>query len=356
MGRGDDEPVFDDDFVRAAAIREDEVRGALPKPSKESLREVKREAKARKRSPGGYGGPGAYAGAEPYARRSGGRLRRATGALAVIAVGGAAVWGFSLLPEPSRAAGQGPATEQQPVVVPSYTPSPTPPAKTDPFAGTSVESWPVGAQGVRPPGARATGAFSSRQVAKAYAATAAFVRAGMLDRRVLYGGQREPVLATMRRSSADHWRRQDFGYVGTRFRPEIAAASPIVKVNGRMTARPARGEVLLVDFSYVAVYALRPAADRAAPAELVTIRRYGVVEFSGDSAAGVTLPGVRTSTYLSSHASCGTRWPHRHYMHVRIDDEGPSDGPAASPGEELDLLDPDAPVPKGDCFENTGEL
>lgn len=349
MDRGDDDqPVFDDAFVDAATIREADLRGApaaaaasAAKPSKESLREVRREAKRRRSAPVGM--PSA---ADPYAAR-GGPLRRAVTVVAIVAVGGGAVWGFSRLPEPRR------ATRQQPVVVPSFTPSPTRPANDDPFAGTKVESWPVGAQGVRAPKPVASGRFSAAQVSAAYAATARYVRAAMLDRRVLYQGKSSPVLAAIGPASAAGWKVNDFAHLATRFRPEVAPASPVVKMNGRMNVgKPSRADVLAVEFSYVGVYALRPAGDDDAVPTLVTVRRYGTFEFDARG-AGVTEPWVRIASYASSHQYCGVRWPHRGYTPVHLVE--PSTAAAPSATSTMNLLDPDA-KPPDDCFENTGAL
>ena len=92
---------------------------------------------------------------------------------------------------------------------------------------------------------------------------------------------------------------------------------------------------------------------QADPAELVTIKRFGLVDFEplGDRVSGAWL---NEGTYLSSHAVCGVAWPDKDYVQVRFDRDG-QPPPTASPTEKVNLLDPRAKRPKG-CFENTGEL
>lgn len=315
--------------------RGDEIPYA--KPSRESLREVKREARRRKRQRALAPVPG-----EAYAPRSRGRVRRALSLVVVLGILGAAGWGWTRLPR--REAG---ARSQAPVVVESFTPSPSPDAPRDPFTGSRVESWPVGMAGVRAPKAVATGTFTATEVAAAYTATRRFLRAAMLDERVLYGDQRTPVFAAMQQSSVRSRRGQDFAYLGTRFHSSVEKASDVVKVNGRIKpARIVQG-VLRIDFSFSAVYALREKG--GGETQRVVIRRYGTVQFDH----GDTLPWLYQSSYLSSHSYCDLEWPHRGYVTTWM--EAPATGGGPQPTATANLLDPDD-LPPGDCFTDVGKL
>jgi hypothetical protein len=334
----DDEPtVFDDAFVAAAPVREADP---LPKPSRASVREVKREARARARGP-------AATLARPARPRRTGRLRQrlAVAGMAVAALAGAAFF-VSRLPGPPR------HHRAAPIVVPSYTP---PPRTDDLFAGSKVAKWPVGAAGIKAPAATAVGAFSAAEVADAYARTAAYARAAMLDRSVLYGGATAPVFRTLEPAAARQWRTSP-DYVMTRFdRRTVAAAADGVRVNGRMTASIVEG-ALRVDLTYVAVYALRPAAGPGTAGELVAIQRRGSLDFGRGRVRGqVGLPAYTYRAYTSDHRPCGVKDPSPGYVTVVFDATAPSATPSADPKEDFNVLDPTAKEPDG-CFTDTSGL
>ena len=315
----------------------------LPKPSRESLREVKREARQRQRARVASGAPATYG--SPYApQRPPSTARRALTLAVVVGIGAAAVWGWSKLPER-----RGVANDQAPVVVESFTPSPSARRPSDPFAGTRVESWPVGMAGIRAPKAVATGVFPAKEVAAAYAATRRFLRAALLDQRVLYQGQTASVHAAMQRASVRAWRDDDFAQLATRFEPGIEAASPVVKVNGRISpARFVEG-ALQVRYSYSTVYALREKGTRDEPV-LVTVRRYGVAHFG----RGQTLPWISHASYISSHSDCERKWPYTGYVPTWLE---PREDSGPQPTTTANLLDPDeSPPPSGRCLTNSGEL
>ena len=320
---GEERDVFDDAFVDAATVREADL---LPPPSRESLREVRREAKERRRGP-----------VKPR------RGRRTVLALVVTtAVVAAGVVALTRLPEPRL-----PVPAQAPVVVPSHTP---PPRTPDAFAGSRVESWPVGAAGIRPPAAKAVGAFSAAQVAAAYDRTAALLRTALLDRSVLYGRRTEPVLGRLAPGSARQWKDQT-AYVMNRFDPRVVApASRTVKVNGRMTARVA-DDALRVSATYVAVYALRsPGAPAAAP-ELVAVHRTLRFDFQ-PARDGLSAPWVSYGYYVSDHTPCGQRGDFGAYVRVVLDKAAAATQPPDAPAEDFDVLDPTAEPPKR-CFRTT---
>src|SRR5258707_15223612 len=95
MNVGGNEPVVvDDAFVAAATIREDGVRSPAVKPSRASLREVKREARQRRRNGGRV--PSIPTSAPPA-----GRWRHRFATMAVfVAIGGVVAWYVAQLPGP----------------------------------------------------------------------------------------------------------------------------------------------------------------------------------------------------------------------------------------------------------------
>lgn len=316
--------AFDDAFVAAAPVREADL---LPPPSRESLREVRREARQRRRPPRGRG------------RRTVLALLVTTG---VVAAGAVAL---TRLPEPRL-----PTRAQAPVVVPSHTP---PPRTGDVFAGSKVESWPAGAAGIVAPAAKAVGAFSAAQVGAAYDRTAALLRTALLDSSVLYGRRTEPLLGRLAPGSARQWRDQT-AYVMNRFDPRaVAPASRTVKVNGRMTARVA-DDALRVSAAYVAVYALRSPGNAAAAPELVAVHRTLRIDFypAGD---GVSAPWVSYGYYVSDHTPCGQRGDFTTYVRVVLGRAAVATPPGEAPAEDFDVLDPTA-TPPTRCFRDTSGL
>jgi hypothetical protein len=326
------------------------------------LREVKREYKQRQRAAKwrprrrralrAVPAPGAASRRVRVPRRARaprehGRLRGAVSTvvgLALVAgfvVAYLAVTGGVPQPRPREAAAV-------PNLVPTTPPKPAP---ADPFAGSKVEHWAVGTAGLTVPAGKATGGFSARQVQAAYAARTAYLRAAMLDERVLYRRDLRPVLATLDPATKERMPTRLANVFGDDVRQSHAGT----RVNGLLTPR-AVGSDLYVDFSYVAVYALRPGA--GGETELVAVKRTGSTLFRRKG-GGVTPAWLYLSGYTSDHSRCGWKWPDT-TVEVWL-------GPAASappsasyspmpdPRETVNLLDPRAPDPKG-CFDNTGEL
>jgi hypothetical protein len=338
---GSDEPlVLDDEFVRAAAIREDDLR---PKPSKESLREVKREAKQRRR--GTLEVPG-----RPRPHRITGAGRRVVRWLVVAALLGAAgayVW--SRVPPPPRHGGPGAAPGINRLV-----------HGDDAFAGTKVEHWAAGAAGIKPPVAAAIGPYGAAAVADAYARSAALLRATLLDDDVVYGGATGPVFRLMQPVSAAHWRAY-LPHAMTRFDPHVVARTgQPPRVKGVMAAALGDDGALRVSLAYVTVYALRPAATPvaigptagSAPPELVVVRHTYTLDFRrGSDPRHVTRPWVRTAYYVSDHSRCDMADPSPRYVWVSFDDSPQ----AAVATHDDDTLDPKASVRPG-CAKDTSGL
>jgi hypothetical protein len=344
---------FDEDFVAAAPVREEDLRrGVLPPPSRESLREVKREARRRRSG----GGPAAPGGGAPG---PGGRLR-VVAALGVVGlvIAGTAYAVVAARRTAPRALPDVPGTRTRdgavPVVVPSYTPPPSVPA--DPFAGTKVAGWPVGAAGIVAPPAKAVGSFNAAQVADAYARTVRYLSAAMLDPQVLWKGDLAPLHATLDPRSVRNRTRSDPTEMANRFYSSVKPASKSIRVNGLL--KPARvvSGTLRVDFSYVAAYALRPSS--GGDTELVAIRRYGTMQFDKATGATVTKAWLYLGGYYSDHSACGRKWVHDGYLEVFLGESADAAPPEASPSaprHSLNVLDPREPEPStAACVDNTG--
>lgn len=316
------------------------------RPSRESLREVRREYRQRRRAARGKPPRGARG------RRPGrvGALLKGTAVVAVVLAGAAAYVVWQVPPPPT-----GRAAQRVPVLV---SPTPTPSAAAtarpegDPFAGTAVSHWPAGEAGFVAPGARATGGYDTATVAHAYERTLRYLRAAMLDRRVVYGADLRPVAATVQARSMTRLRP---AYLATVFPRAVAPAHRSVRVNGLLSARVGAYGRLHVTFRYVGVYALRPA--RGGETELVVVRRTGELAFDRAGRGRVGVPFVHQTSYTSSHSHCGARWPDGdRTVEVWL-------GPGASPSvtaapparERVNLLDPRAKDAAG-CFQNTGRL
>lgn len=252
----------------------------------------------------------------------------------------------ALVAMPGRPPAQ-PAADRVPVIVP--TPSATATA-ADPFAGTKVDHWPAGAAGVVAPSAKAVGAFSAAQVRDAYARTERYLRAALLDRRVLYGRSLTPV-----RAAVDPRLRATPLTLGNRFAPDAVAAHPAIRVNGDFRAAGVNGQGRLeVAFRYVTVQALRP--KRGGATELVVVRRTGRLSFAAAGLNAVTPPWIVRATYISGHSQCGARWPYEtQYLPVFFARESVDPTAAPDAKERVNLLDPRAKDPAG-CFTDTSTL
>ena len=349
---------LDEEFVRAARYRE----GDLPtpgKPSRESLREVKQEAKRRKRNAVG--------------RRLGKPPLIGTVTIGVAVVAGVVI----AAQQEEHARVRTVASREIPVVValPSVTavtsaPQPTAAAvvNPDPFVGSAVAHWPHGDAGLALPPARAVGAFTGGQVAEAYRKTAAFLHATMLDPAVVYRGSLAPVWATMSADSVKAWQahhRTDKSWaadVATRFRPHgVVPTSYPTRMNGTLAASLDKEGRLLVTFHYVAVYAVRAAA--GSPAVLVGVRHDGTTQYDRAGEAGLDATWLADSSYLSDRSECGRTWLHPGYTEVYLPDEeldgsATTGGLSPQPAHTFAILDPRADpsrVREG-CITDTSSL
>ena len=345
-------PPFDEDFVRSARIRESEL-DVTAKPSRDSMREVRREAKKRKK------GLPLLADTE-RASSSSNRLK-ATVTLIALAGGLVGLFAWVRSSEPRRPAAK------VPVVVPSTAETPTAVPDGGPFADTPVEDWPVGAAGIKAPIAKPVDRFAAAQVAHAYARTAKYLRVALLDPNLLYKGDLKSLRGTVSAYSFGQWDepvskgpdRRTPAALSNRFSTDVVSASPEIRVNGYMAARRGERRTLWVSFTYVSVYVVRPPT-APTDTELVAIRRIGTLEFTRFDAKHVSLPWVARASYTSDHSRCKGTWPHPEYLQVYFEEPSPASTPTSEPTaidplEEVNLLDPRAKEPDR-CFTNTGRL
>jgi hypothetical protein len=339
-----DDIVFDDDFINDAPVREG---GPLPKPSRESLREVRREAKERQR-----------AARRPPKPPKPPKLPRSRGQ------GRARVW-FAIIPAlllvvaayVHFGVNQNPAGSLA-----------TGASKTvgDVWVNHSASRWATASEGIEVPVARAQGRFSGDDVKAALIASREFVEAATVNRTVLFQEQVDPVLKTLADGAeistyyGSPRTSKSWPYLITRFPKEaVRAADSTIRYRGSM--KPAlRDGMLVVDFSYATAYALEGAQGDSTP-EIVVVRREGTLEFEGAQPGQVGLPSAGRMYHVSDHSVCGSRWPFKAFTEVWIGrqpkpDNQPtaSDQPTLDPNERHDLNNPDDSIKEIDsCFTNT---
>ncbi|HEY7262903.1 MAG TPA: hypothetical protein VH589_15630 [Trebonia sp.] len=194
----------------------------------------------------------------------------------------------------------------------------------NPFLGTRADGWADGAAGIVAPAAKPAGRFTAAQVAAAYATTRKLLIAAGLDRQTLLGGTPAAfarlLTATQRvtflTSLPKHGLAKDGSALSTRtwvisFAPGTTAlVGKVIKVHGTMSAHAVTESgkpVLVVEVSYVFVYAVEPPND---PADWtrVAVREYGSVDFVPSSHQGRALGALEPRYRMVSQAAgqrCG---------------------------------------------------
>lgn len=366
VGEPDEPPRFDDDFVRAAAVREQDL-AALPKPSRESLREVKREAKQRKKAAAGRGRPAgrSRAGRIPVSRRA-----VIQGSVAAVLLAGIATGGFSLLGPGSEPMSHAPI----PVVVPSDSAAPTstsaspsPSVALDPYLGTPAAGWPLGDKGIVAPAAQPVAGFTKAQVAAAYAHTRAYLHEALLDPSVVFRGQLGPVVAVISKASLGAWKADTTTWpvsLANRFLPQQLVPGRLpFRVNGFMSAGQGPYNQLRITFHYVVVYDVRGKSTvPGTTPTLVGVRRDGSMIFDPRH-DGLAAPGwLEDSNYTSDRSDCTRKWPYPAYVEVYLQSPDDPPAPTVSPMAVASMppyavLDPRASTPPTtQCFSDTTSL
>lgn len=366
VGEPDEIPRLDEDFVRAAAFREQDLT-ALPKPSRESLREVKREAKQRKKAAAKRG--------RTVGRSRAGRLglsRRAViqGSVAVVLLAGIATGGFTLMGPSSKPVSHAPI----PVVVPSDSAAPTstsaspaPSVALDPYLGTAAAGWPLGDKGIVAPGAQPVAGFTKAQVAAAYAHTRAYLHEALLDPAVVFRGQLGPVVALISKASLAAWKADTTTWpvsLANRFlTQQLLPGTLPFRVNGFMSAGPGPYNQLRISYHYVVVYDVRgkSTAPSTTPT-LVGVRRDGSMIFDPRH-DGTAAPGwLENSQYTSDRSDCTRKWPYPAFVEVYLKSADDPPAPTVSPMAVASMppyavLDPRASIPPNtQCFKDTTSL
>lgn len=354
------------------------------KPSRASMREVKREYKQRQKQQAAEQAQREQAARDYWSLESGqkrtpatsGGRRRGSGfaiVALVVAVGFAGYVGYrALTGQQGTAAASSSASPSASASGSPTTPSPGPSASeddgTDPtivpaFEGSPAKDWPSGAAGITTPKATQVGIYRAAQVRAAYDATERYLRAALLDPRVTYRGKLDPVFATLGSRTTAFLRTQQaratatkgkkgiyWDSVANRFHVGDWRAAAEVRVKGRMTPRIGKQGSLVVGFTYVAAYWLVPAA--GGEPRTIAIRRRGDMYFLGDGPSGVTEPSYGGSSYTSTASVCGSTWPYPDYVQAWPNEDAVLTPSIGTPDESFDVGDLDAADPTG-CFQDT---
>ena len=317
------------------------------RPSRASLREVKREARERKKAHRRM--QQQWGTAPPLSRRLAGPLSW-LGTTAVLALAAFLLLGPERL---GLTGGDDEGADDLAVEEPAASAAPA-----DPYAGTDVATWKSGAAAVAAPKARRVGAYTDAQVAAAYDRAKAYVLAANVDPEVLYQGTVDPVRATINGQAAANLTglvahpsqsMPPAGYV-TRFRPGVVPlAEPRGQVRLRAAAVEEDGEPqLAVSVASVFVYALRSAED-ADSRKLVTVRREITLEFT-PKGKDAGKPYLGASNFLSTGEVCGEPPQRLGFLSVYFGDQPLGDGGRAP---SYDVKDLDAVAPDADCFRDS---
>lgn len=350
------------------------------RPSKESLREVKAEFKARRKAD-----EERAKAAKAYWDQQSGRASSSKGRGPLVAVGvvaaAAAVVGAGYVAKlgPFATSASTSAAAVSPTTSPSGAAStaaaPTSPTAgasasasddgtTDlpqPFVGSPAERWKAGTAGIVMPKARTVGIYQPRQVADAYTKLATYLQHVMLDPRVQFRGKLDPVFATMDGHSVSWIKQQHalfqkthgkkghaYDQAAIRFRPGDWLASAATRVRGKVTAKPGPDGALEIDFVYVAAYWLAPRA--GGDPRAVAVRIDGTTYYYGNGPRKVSRLQTGFFGTTSTAAVCGSTWKDPDYTEAwtNMTKANGTGGATAA----VDPTDPDATVPDG-CFINT---
>lgn len=346
------------------------------RPSRESLREVKREYKARQKAEQ-QRAKDAQAYWDTQTRR--GRRRpgwvvpaAVVATVAVVAAGGmyalkATTSGSS---STTAAAATGSARTATASATSKATPKPSPTdAGTDPtvhaaFEGSPARSWKKGMAGIAQPKAHTIGIYRTVQVAAAYRMAENYIAASVFDPHVLYKGQLSPVLTVLNPGFPTFATQQHALWVKThgkqglswlslmsRFHPGDWKAAAETRSRGHISPATLRKGALRVSFTIVAAYWLVPAKGGAA--RTVAVRRQGYLDFIGNGPTRVWMSEWMNS-WMNTGAVCGSSWKYPEYLEVWNDRSSVVSTIAAQGGPGFDLTDPDAALPGGaTCFTDT---
>ncbi len=356
------------------------------KPSRESMREVKKEFKERQKAERERAQAArAYweletgrATSSTGRSRGSGRTGATAGLVVVVALGAlgaTAVLHVGPFAPASSAASPSPATTA--VTTPSPSPSTTSASPstgttddgTDPtvvaaFQDSPARTWKSGTAGIVMPRATRVGIYRVAQVAEAYRKTASYIAAIMLNHRVLYQAKLDPVFAALAPSTVTWLKSQHarsvtthgksgmtWAQVAVRFRPGDWKAAAETRIRGKVSPTIYKDRSLEIAFTYVAAYWLVPSSGGAA--RTIAVRVEGGTYFRGRGAAHVTGINVGGLGVTTSAAVCGSGWAHPDYTEAWADPESVPVASAPAVGGSVDMSDPNSTLPAGKCFQDT---
>lgn len=351
-GEPDPSP-FDDDFVNAASFTEPSARERAKRPGRlrtrlkwwrmvrAGRRQAKRDRRALVRQ---------WRAPEYRARSRTGAAGRVVAVLAALAVLG----GLGELAWKAHG-GRSLSEETTPVrngAVPTL-------SATDPFEGSPAASYADGAAGIVPPAATATGPFSSREVAAAYTNARRRLIAIALDRQTLLGGSPDAFARVagpdersyfVRNLNNPNVEKRTRWWVVT-FAPHTAElAGKVIKVHGRMSARPSAEQGIAgvtVHVDYLFVYPIERPGSPGTLERLVARVTGDVFYYRRD---GITHAYTRHWSVSPTPARCDVR---DGFIHPTYDDSAPESSPGTGP--LTDPYDQSRPeIKDGKCHRATG--
>ncbi|MDQ1036655.1 hypothetical protein QFZ75_003071 [Streptomyces sp. V3I8] len=238
------------------------------------------------------------------------------------------------------------------------------PTLEEPFAGSPAVRYADGAAGIVPPEAKAVGAFSKDQVARALERSRTLLVDANLDRGTLFGGTpgtvldevldpRQPELVDDLRS----WLRKpgedrDPLRMFTRFdRDEVRLVGDVVKTRGRTTFEEGRDGALDIHTDYTFVYALAPADPDSTEVTRTIVRRIIDLRMSDPAKYRVT-PGRLAVVSYDDDVSNTACFVHDGFLHPEPawsdPPSAPPSGPTVDPYDRSrDIGDDSGPEPCG---------
>jgi len=345
------------------------------KPSKESLREVKREykqrqkdEKARKKAADKYWAeqtnPGGSS-ASGIKVTGVGKVIIAVGAFSAVFMG---IGMYQNLTRSQTSQPLTPNTGANSASPSPYASEPYQPVSTldrCPFCYTPAKSWAVGEHGLVPPAAARVGNFGPHQVTDALSKTIAYLRAATLNQSVVFNGDMDPVFKTLDEQS-NTWLQEQHAIakaskgkkgttwadVANRFRPTDWTVGKEIRVKNKLKVGHGRdnGE-LKVHFVNLTAYWLTP--KMSADARAVVVRREGDLFFYENGNDYVSTANYGGGNYVSLASVCGSAWKAYDYVEAW---PNPSSAPLASHSSATTTWDPtnvDDPGPEGEtCFKD----
>lgn len=352
-------------MARAVPRSRREIGGKVgEKPSRESLREVKREAKERQRAEAAR-----QKAAEQYWLAETGQARRSRRvgpwiALIASALALAVGAGVLLLQRPAQqTASPGGSTTLPTTASPAASSEEPAPARSV-FAGTPAQGWSSGTAAIRIPEVTSTKAYIPEHAAAMRAYVKKYLVAVLLDRRVVLGGDMGPVLRAMGPDQATRWtewlsKRSDpatgnalgWDALANRFHPGDWSQVEAARVKGRTRVSYSSDNCVVFTWSYAVAYGFAPST--GGPARPVVVRRDGTITACSDlftKGPGTVL--VSSGGYTSLDSVCGADWPYVGFINAWPD---PSRAVVTSPSPVETAWDPtevDSASPNT-CFTDT---